>query len=115
MIALLFVSLGIPAVTALLLMLFRTSLNQSSARWIACCGSVATLLFSVLLLVQYRTVAVYALESGEFPAFSVADKTSAIHPKVEFRRPWLSSGQNMQLEMYFGLDGISISMIALTS
>jgi NADH:ubiquinone oxidoreductase subunit 4 (subunit M) len=55
MIALLFISLAIPAATALLLMLFRTSLNQSNARWVACCGSVAAMLFSGLLLLQYRT------------------------------------------------------------
>ena len=63
MIALLFISLSIPAATALLLMLFRASLNQSSARWVACCGSMAALLFSVLLLVQYRAQVVNPLES----------------------------------------------------
>jgi len=115
MIALLFISLAIPAATALLLMLFRTSLNQSNARWIACCGSVAALLFSVLLLVQYRTQFVHPLENGVLPIASSVDPTSAIQPRVEYRQPWLKTGERMQLEMYFGLDGISVTMIALTT
>lgn len=115
MIALLFISLSIPAATALLLMLFRTSLNQSSARWVACCGSVAALLFSVLMLVQYRAQVVDPLESGVTPVASTVDPASAIQPRVEYRQPWLKTGERMQLEMYFGLDGISVTMIALTT
>ena len=115
MIALLFISLSIPAATALLLMLFRTSLNQSSARWVACCGSVAALLFSGLLLVQYEAQVVDPLESGLIPLASSADSASAIQPRVEYRQPWLKTGERMQLEMYFGLDGISVTMIALTT
>jgi len=115
MIALLFISLAIPAATALLLMLFRTSLNQSNARWIACCGSVAAMLFSILLLVQYRTQFVRPLEAGVMPAESSVDAASAIQPRIEFRQPWLKTGEHMQLEMYFGLDGISVTMIALTT
>ncbi len=115
MIALLFISLAIPAATALLLMLFRTSLNQSNARWIACCGSVAAMLFSILLLVQYRTQCVRPLEAGVVPIESSVDAASAIQPRVEYRQPWLKTGDHMQLEMYFGLDGISVTMIALTA
>ncbi len=114
MIALLFICLALPAATALLLMLFRTSLNQSNARWIACCGSVAALAISVGLLIQYKSAAVPSLASGAAPAVSSADASSAIHPRAEFRRPWLTSGA-MQLEMYFGVDGISVTMIALTT
>ncbi|MEJ7591292.1 MAG: NADH-quinone oxidoreductase subunit M [Planctomycetaceae bacterium] len=115
MIALLFISLMIPAATALLLMLFRTSLNQSSARWVACCGSVAALLFSVLLLVQYRAQVVDPLGFGITPVASSVDPASSIQPRVEYRQPWLKTGDRMQLEMYFGLDGISVTMIALTT
>ena len=115
MIALLFISLSIPAATALLLMLFRTSLNQSSARWVACCGSVAALLFSMLLLIQYRAHIVDPLESGVTPVASSVDPASAIQPRFEYRQPWLKTGERMQLEMYFGLDGISVTMIALTT
>ena len=114
MIALLFICLGLPAATALLLMLFRTSLNQSNARWIACCGSVAAFVFSVFLLIQYRAALVDSPVSGSMSALSSADPSSAIHPRAEFRRPWLTSG-SMQLEMYFGVDGISVTMIALTA
>lgn len=115
MIALLFISLTIPAATALMLMLFRTSLNQSSARWIACSGSVAAMLFSGLLLVQYRTQVVNPLEGSVTPLVSGIDASSAIQPRVEYRQPWLKTGDRMQLEMYFGLDGISVTMIALTT
>lgn len=115
MIALLFVTLAIPAITALLLMLFRNSLNQSNSRWIACIGSVVALLFSVLLLSQYKSAAVTPLESGKTPAISSADDSAAMHPRAEYRRPWLSVGPNLQLELYFGVDGISVTMIALTT
>ncbi len=115
MIALLFITLAIPAVTASLLMLFRNSLNQSSARWMACCGSFAALLFAVLLLCGYRTANVRTFESGKAPAVSSADESSAVRPKVEFRRPWMTTGTNLQIEMYFGLDGISVTLIALTA
>lgn len=115
MIALLFITLAIPAVTALLLMLFRASLNQSSARWMACSGGLAALLFSVLLLVQYRTQTVAPLEFGITPPASSVDPASAIQPRVEYRLPWLQTGDHMQLEMYFGIDGISVTMIALTT
>ncbi len=115
MIALLFISLLIPAATALVLMLFRSSLNQSSARWVAAFGSSAALFFTVLLLCQYRSAAVDPLGSGTEPALSTAVAESAMFPKAEFRQAWLTSGKNMQLEMYFGVDGISVTMIALTS
>jgi NADH-quinone oxidoreductase subunit M len=115
MIALLFLSLTIPAATAMLLMLFRTSLNQSSARWVACCGCVAALLFSVLLLVQYRAQLANSQQPGSTPVVSGVDPASAIQPRVEYRQPWLKTGDRMQLEMYFGLDGISVTMIALTT
>lgn len=115
MIALLFITLAMPAATALLLMLFRASLNQSSARWLACCGSVAALLFSAMLLAQYRIQTIGPLESGLAPLVSSVDPASAIQPRVEYRQPWLQTGERMQLEMYFGLDGISVTMIALTT
>jgi NADH-quinone oxidoreductase subunit M len=115
MIALLFITLAIPAVTSLLLMLFRNSLNQSSSRWIACCGSAVALLFSVLLLSQYKAGTVDPLGTGNIPALTSADASSAVHPKAEFRRPWLATTDRLQLEMYFGLDGISVTMIALTT
>lgn len=115
MTVLMFVILAIPAVTALLLMLFRSSLNQSSARWIACCGSAAALFFSVLLLSQYKAAVVNPLESGTTEALSSTAESSAIHPRAEYRRPWLTSSKNLQLEMYFGIDGISVTLIALTT
>jgi NADH:ubiquinone oxidoreductase subunit 4 (subunit M) len=60
MIALLFISLLIPAATAVVLMLFRTSLTQSNARWVACVGSTAALVFATLLLAKYASSVTYA-------------------------------------------------------
>lgn len=115
MIALLFISLIIPAATAVLLMLFRTSLTQSSARWVACVGSAVALMFATLLLAKYSSSVTYAFDNGLTPASSSALTGSAMFPRAEFRQPWLSSGKNLQLELYFGLDGISVTMIALTA
>ncbi|MFN9717729.1 MAG: NuoM family protein, partial [Planctomycetota bacterium] len=115
MIALLFISMILPATTAVVLMLFRTSLNQSSARWVACVGSAAALLFSTLLLASYTGSVTYAFENGVAPATSDAPAKSAMFPRAELRLPWLSNGTNLQLELYFGIDGISVTMIALTA
>ncbi|MBL8817699.1 MAG: NADH-quinone oxidoreductase subunit M [Planctomyces sp.] len=120
MIPLLFLSLAAPFITALLLMLFRSSLNQQSARLLALGGSLATLVLAAILSSQYYSGAVRPLESSGTPLTSSADETSAIRPKVEFRQPWLSLGGDaehpeVKFEMYFGLDGISVAMIALTA
>ncbi len=120
MIALLFLSLAVPFASAVLLMLFRGSLNQTSSRLLALSGSVATLFLSLLLLAQYKTVVLKPLETGNRPAVSSASEASAIRPRAEFRHEWLkitdSSGKvTARLEMYFGLDGISVALIALTT
>ena len=69
MIALLFITLAIPAVTSLLLMLFRNSLNQIQFSLDCLCGSVMALLFSVLLLSQYKLGTVDPLGTGSVPSF----------------------------------------------
>lgn len=114
MMILLFMTLAVPLITAVLLMLFRNSLHASGARWMACCGTVVALFFSVLLLTGYRS-AVRALEEGNVPTFSQASPEAAVRPLMEYRGAWLETGNHIRLEMYFGLDGISVTMIALTS
>ncbi len=110
---LLFLVLALPAVTAVLLMLFRSSLSTGNARWTALIGALVTFLFSVFLLSGYysHTVKADELELERLVTTQSAD--SLIRPRVEYIRPWLESA-DMQLQMYFGLDGISVAMIALT-
>lgn len=120
MIPLLFLCLAAPFITAVLLMLFRSSLTQQSSRLLALGGSLVTLLLAVILTSQYYSRAVRPLEGSSVPLVSTVDASSAIRPKVEFRQPWLVLGgtaerPGVQFEMYFGLDGISVAMIALTA
>jgi NADH-quinone oxidoreductase subunit M len=112
--ALLFITLAIPAVTAALLMLFRSSLNTSSARWMAVSGASLAFLCSVLFLARFYSSAVSSFETGSQPLLSTASKSSVIQPKVETVIPWLSNG-NISLNLYFGVDGISVALIALTT
>jgi NADH-quinone oxidoreductase subunit M len=111
--ALLFITLGIPAITAVLLMLFRTSLHTGSARWIAICGAGLAFFCSVLFLAGFQA-SVTSLETGGSPLQSTSSSLSVISPKVETVIPWLQTGR-VRLSLYFGVDGISIALIALTT
>ncbi len=112
--ALLFLVLIVPAATAVLLMLFRSSLAVDNSRWVAVCGSAATLLLSVFLLASYHATGPAALESGREPRASSAPAEAVIRPKIEYVQPWLDTGR-LKIELYFGIDGISVTMIALTA
>ncbi len=112
--ALLFITLAIPTVTAVLLMLFRSSLATANARWVAVCGGSLALLCSVFLLARYHSAGAMSLESGMKPLTSTVSPDSVLQPKVEYVHTWLKSGR-MQLDLYFGVDGISVAMIALTT
>lgn len=112
--ALLFITLAIPTVTAVLLMLFRSSLATANARWVAVCGASLALLCSVFLMARYHTAGAMSLESGMRPLLSTVDPNSAIRPKVEYVHTWMNTGR-LKLDVYFGVDGISVAMIALTT
>lgn len=111
MLALLIICLAVPLISATLLMLFRTSLTAKTARWLALAGSAAALAVSVLLLVQYRAVVL--------PSVGGAAVSAVLQPHVEYRHVWMSmqgaSGKGVLLELYLGLDGISVALIALTT
>jgi NADH-quinone oxidoreductase subunit M len=114
--ALLFLTLGVPAATGVLLLLFRDSTAQRTPRWIALAGACAALFASLMLAHQYRDVI-----SGREAEISTSG--SPVHPRVEFRYPWLSSGGSdaaaganpLKLELHFGLDGISVTLIVLST
>jgi NADH-quinone oxidoreductase subunit M len=108
---LLFLTFGLPAATGVLLLLFRGSLVRSTARSIALAGACATLVTSLLMSHQFRESSL-----GAESRVSV----SPVQPRVEFRFPWLASGGGMdeaplRMELYVGLDGISVAMIVLTT
>ncbi|WP_437206190.1 complex I subunit 4 family protein [Planctomicrobium sp. SH664] len=109
MITLLYFCLACPIAAAVLLMLFRNSLSGSrTARWIALGGSLITLTAAVALVHEYRS------------APQTPSNGSPVQPKVEQRVAWFTpqtstGGVPVRLEMHFGLDGISVAMIALTA
>jgi NADH-quinone oxidoreductase subunit M len=113
MLGLLIFCLAVPLIAALLLMLFRTSLDARTSRWVALLGSLVTLAVATLLLVQYQAAA----KSSESAA---AGARAALQPLVEYRHPWMTIGgtadqPGLLLELYAGLDGISVALIALTA
>jgi NADH-quinone oxidoreductase subunit M len=108
---LLFLTFGVPAATGVLLLLFRGSLARSAARSIALAGACAALVTSLMMAHQFRE-----LTDGAGPR--VAE--SPVQPRVEFRFPWLASGGGMddtplRMELYMGLDGVSVTLIVLTT
>ncbi|WP_437226484.1 complex I subunit 4 family protein [Planctomicrobium sp. SH661] len=110
MVSLLFISLAIPLLTALSLMLFRSSLTPSGARATALVGAVATLFVSLQLLNSYT----------QLP--KTVTPGAPIQPQVQYQHPWLTLGTpnaegagQVQLELHFGLDGISVALIVLTT
>ncbi|MFM8475729.1 MAG: NuoM family protein, partial [Planctomycetaceae bacterium] len=111
--ALLFITLGIPAITAVLLMLFRSSINVSSARWIAVSGAGLAFLCSALFYARFHA-SISSFENGSKPLQSTVSSLSVVSPKVETVIPWLQTSR-LQLSLYFGADGISVALIALTT
>ncbi len=103
----------LPLATAVLLMLFRDSAGQNTARWMALVGSVVTLCIAVTTVAKYQEM----LPTQASPPSQ---------PLVEWRHTWLTYSSQMpvygveapppvKLEFYLGADGISLSLIALTA
>ncbi|MEZ6062928.1 MAG: NADH-quinone oxidoreductase subunit M [Planctomycetaceae bacterium] len=111
--------LGIPLATAMVLMLFRSSLTHQTTRWIAVCGSLLTLGASVLLMSQYVSHArAKAAFDGAMDSIAVSD--AAVHPKILFEHDWMNTSDateqgGVRLQMLLGIDGISTALISLTA
>lgn len=111
MISLLFILLLIPLAAGGLLLLFSGVAQQRSARWIALGGSLGALAVSLLLAGEYRAL----------PPAAAASAGSPVQPKVEYRQPWLTVGETAPgvggttFEFHFGLDGVSVALIVLTT
>lgn len=115
MIQLLFILLLVPLGAGGLLLLFSGVSQQRSARWIALAGSLVALALSLSLAADYRQL---QAEQGA----SVGD--SPISPRVEYRHTWEIIGDTstpekaadaIKFEFHFGLDGVSVVMIVLTT
>ncbi len=108
MFSLLLLCLGLPVITAILLLLFRGSSSTETARWIALSGAVATVLAAGALFSEYQRLPVPETASA-----------TPVQLRFEFERPWLSTNATepggLSLTMHLGLDGISVSMILLTA
>jgi NADH-quinone oxidoreductase subunit M len=110
----LFTCLGLPLAAAVWLMLFRGSMQERTARWVALVGTLLTLLVSLQLAQAYRTTASLQPTTARLEGYP-------IQPGFEVRFPWLtlapaeSMAKPVTLEFLFGLDGISVAMILLTT
>jgi len=108
MLSLLLLSVGLPVVTAVLLLLFRGSSSAETARWIALGGSIATALVAGAMFSEYQKLPA--------PTHWV---DAPVQPRFEYERPWLSTNLvqegGLSLTMHLGLDGISVAMILLTA
>lgn len=109
---LLLLTLAIPGAAAGLLMVFRHSLTGHMPRWFALVAAVATLAVSIGLAHEFR----------DLPA--PADASSPVQPRFDFRYPWFNSPASafdtgdtgdLKLEFHFGVDGISMALIVLTT
>jgi NADH-quinone oxidoreductase subunit M len=115
--------IALPFGAALIVGMLRSA-GGGAARWVALFGTLATLLAALSVTGAYYRF----ITDGPVIAPAVTEtglKTvNPIQPRVEFRRPWLdltptidgvSSGRNVRLEFYLGLDGVSVSLILLTA
>ena len=110
----------LPLATAVLLMLFRDSAGQNTARWMALIGSVVTLCVAVTTVAKYQDLL-------------IPTASKPVQPRIEWRHTWLSytpldhvvdpqhpglrfvAAPPVKLEFYLGADGVSLSLIALTA
>ncbi|WP_437193845.1 complex I subunit 4 family protein [Planctomicrobium sp. SH527] len=115
MLILLLASLGLPLITAVLLLLFRGSMAADNARWIALAGAIVTMCSAFGLLSEYQRL----------PAKNDV-AVSPVNPGFEYTYPWIqlkpgtsvegqpaTTGYSFSLQL--GIDGISVVMILLTA
>ena len=110
---LLLLLLAIPVGGAVLLRVFRTSMVGRTSRWIALAATVASLCVSLDLVSQFR----------ELPP-SQPSANRPIEPRYEVRYHWLTipgskvagaESPGFEMEFRLGVDGISLSLIVLTT
>ena len=117
---LLILVLAIPGVAAGLLMVFRKSLGGHAPRWVALVAAVATLLVSLGLAHQFRML---PPRIGGSEGAVAAGSLFPVQPRFEMSHTWLafpatntaSSDAPFQMDFRFGLDGISLVLVVLTT
>src|SRR5438132_1488682 len=117
---LLLLSLAIPGAAAGLLMAFRNSMVGRMSRWIALVAALATLMVSLGMVSEFS-----ALPAPSDAAASANDATgSPVQPRFEVRYHWFelpatgaagAGSQGFRMEFRFGLDGISLALVVLTT
>jgi NADH-quinone oxidoreductase subunit M len=122
MIQLLFLLLLVPLGAGGLLLLFAGVSQPRSARWIALGGSLLALALSLEIARQYRQLQAEQVVTAD--VFADDGERSPVQPRVEYRTAWLTlrapssedaGDRGSALEFHFGLDGISVAMIVLTT
>jgi NADH-quinone oxidoreductase subunit M len=110
---LLLLSLAIPLAGAVLLKVFRATMAQASPRWIALVATLVTLLVSLNMAHEFTLLPEQAVNASR-----------PVEPRYEMRYHWLTvpaasvagaGSQGFQMEFRLGLDGISLTLIVLTT
>ncbi len=108
--SLLVILIFLPAAVAAMLLLLDAKAPPVRARWTALLATLATFLVSLGVASQF--MAVDRSHSGN---------TGPVHPHLELKHTWmtlvpaLGEAPPVNLEFYLGLDGISLSMVLLTT
>jgi NADH-quinone oxidoreductase subunit M len=107
--SLLVITILLPLAAAVLLLLLDPKAPAERARWAALLATLATMGISWGVASQYVAL-------PEIPP----DARGPIEPRMELRQTWLqlstnSAGEPVKLEFYLGIDGISLSLILLTT
>lgn len=103
------ITILLPLAAAALLLLLDPQATATRARWTALLATLLTCAVSLGLAASFQQV---ITEAGP--------KRGMIEPRLELRQTWLElgtveSGEPLRIEFFLGVDGISVSMILLTT
>lgn len=108
--SLLVILIFLPAAAAGMLLLLDAKAPPVRARWFALLATLATFLVSLGIASQFMAVKRVDIE-----------KVGPVHPHLELKQTWLNlvpatnTTPGVSLEFYLGLDGISLTMVLLTT
>lgn len=111
---------AIPVAAACLLLALGSSARSALPRWVALGSSVLAMVLAAALASEYYQT----ITLNPDPAVAAARAAGPpVNPAVEYRRPWLSFetrdadgfSRQTRLELFVGLDGVSVALIALTA
>ena len=108
--SLLVIMIFLPAIAAAALLLLDPQATAVRARWVALLATVATFFVSWGVAAQYM-----ALPKVD------SDMRGPVHPQMVLRSTWLDLSQagphspGVKFEFFLGLDGISLSLVMLTT